>query len=115
MAETAEDAKAGWEMEGGRDDQEETRAAMLGGLGGSGGRRGSRGLLPGADASLLRDRGESNEDSDSSAVDSDEEVRRMDRACVAHAIAAHEHAHMYCIRQSRDDGVAACLVTILGW
>lgn len=91
MAETAEDTKAGWEMEeGGR---EEARAAMLGVLGGGEGGHGSRGLLPGAGASPLRERGDSNEDSDSSAVDSDEEeVRRG--ACVAHASAcALEYAH----------------------
>lgn len=77
MAETAEDSKAGWEMEEGRDDREEARAAMLGVLGDEGA-IGSRGLLPGAEAAPLRDRGDSNEDTDSSAVSSDEEeVRRL--------------------------------------
>lgn len=93
MAETAEEAKSRWEMEEGKDDREEARAAMLGELGGGEG-HGSRGFLPGTEAAPLRDRGDSNEDSDSSAVSSDEEkVRCTERACVAH-VSAGAHMHL---------------------
>ena len=104
MAETVEDAKAAWEMEEGKDDREEARVAMLGVLGGEVS-HGSRGLLPGAEAAPLRDRGDSNEDSDSSAVSSDEEkVKPAERANVAHVCA---RARKYCSNPSCVAGVAA--------
>lgn len=80
-------------MEDSKDDREEARAAMLGVMEGGEG-HGSRGVLPGAEAAPLRDRGDSNEDTDSSAVSSDEEkVRRAERACVAQ-VSARAYIHV---------------------